>query len=90
MLDITRASDKIAAMSVNDVAVVWRRTFFFLDYFATGKLDVDVAEEVIRGIGSACEIAGCSSGGGETAEMPGFYSDKDFDLAGFCGCSRKS
>ena len=74
----------LVAMSVNDVVVVGAEPFLFLDYFATGKLDLDVAEEVIRGIASACEIAGCSLGGGETAEMPGFYSDKDFDLAGFC------
>ena len=82
--DYSSVGQDLVAMSVNDVVVVGAEPFLFLDYFATGKLDVDVAEEVIGGIASACEIAGCSLGGGETAEMPGFYSDKDFDLAGFC------
>ena len=82
--DYSSVGQDLVAMSVNDVVVVGAEPFLFLDYFATGKLNVDVAEEVIKGIASACEIAGCSLGGGETAEMPGFYSDKDFDLAGFC------
>jgi phosphoribosylformylglycinamidine cyclo-ligase len=71
-------------MCVNDVLVTGGEPFLFLDYFATGKLQVDQAATVIEGIAAACELAGCTLAGGETAEMPGFYSDGDYDLAGFC------
>ena len=71
-------------MCVNDVLVTGAEPFLFLDYFATGKLQVDQAATVIKGIAAACELAGRTLAGGETAEMPGFYSDGDYDLAGFC------
>lgn len=81
----------LVAMSVNDVLTCGAEPLFFLDYFATSRLDVDQAEKVIAGIAKGCELSGCSLLGGETAEVPGFYANGEYELAGFCvGVAEKS
>src|SRR4051794_24979906 len=73
----------LVGMCVNDIITSGARPLFFLDYFATSKLDVAVAEKVIQGIAAACKESGCALLGGETAELPGMYAPGEYDLAGF-------
>lgn len=73
----------LVAMCVNDIITCGAKSLFFLDYFATSKLDLSISEKIMEGILKGCELASCALIGGETAEMPGFYQEKEYDLSGF-------